>query len=675
MLLCPQCLSLRATAAPCPRDGATPLDYATALVGRRFGAWLLRAKVSEGGMAIVYAAEHEQLGRLAAIKVLRPELSLREPLVARFLQEARAVSMIGHKNIVAVYDFGRAPGDTSYIVMEYLQGRTLRALLEGGAPLALEGVAAIVEQVGQALAAAHDKGFVHCDVKPENIVVDESGGRPTVKLLDFGIATLLSADPSGAGEGTALGTAPYMAPEQLVQGAVDARTDVYALGVLSYELLTGRLPFPGTNPASVRRLQAKRAPAPSSRHGRRLEAARAAAVDTAVLRALAIDPDQRYAGVRPFLAALQHALTAPTTGLGKHEPVPVGRAAPRPWLAAGGLALLVALAIALLGPRWLRRPPTPAIAIDPSPRTASSRAKPPPPREPVVSAPAPLTLVREALRRGDATTRAQLLTWIGQLNRRALAPAVSAATTDIDPRVRRSAALALAALRPIPPGTHETLHRLLSAAQGQATQAWLRLDTATALARLGDSAGMAQLERELPSANLWLQVALLEALAHAGQRTGLALARHLRDATPATRAARLGALARLARTSRGRWARQQLLRALQTGAWEERLLAAQALAPLLPGRAQAALRQTLRDGPADVQQRAALQLARDFADVSASPLLRAALQHPTREDDAIAVALALGRLADPEARAALRAVLARPLPQLRLAAAVALIEP
>lgn len=673
MLLCPDCLSLRATAEPCPRDGATPLDYATALVGRRLGPWLLRAKVSEGGMAIVYAAEHEQLGRLAAIKVLRPELSLREPLVARFLQEARAVSLIGHKNIVTVYDFGRAPGDTSYIVMEYLHGATLRELIDGRRALPLERLAAIVEQVGQALAAAHDKGFVHCDVKPENIVVDDSGARPAVKLLDFGIATLLSADASDLGAPTAVGTAPYMAPEQLAQGPVDARTDVYALGVLTYELLTGRHPFPGADAAGVRRLQTKRPPTPPSRGRTDLSSAVATGVDAVVLRALALAPEQRYAGARPFLAALQHALgsaAASAAGGGVGAPRALAR---KGWLAIGAAALLLALVAGLLGPARRRPRQGPGGAATATTRRAT--ATPTPQRRPPgLAAPAPQTLVLAALSRGDAATRAQVLVWIGQLNRISLAKAVLAGTSDVEARVRRSAALALATLRPTPAGSHEALHRMLAAAQGQAEQAWLRLDAATALARLGDPLGVQQLERELLYANPWLRVAILEALAHLRHRGGLALAQHLRDATPVTRAARLGALARLERTILGRRARLELLRALQAGAWEERLLAAQALASIAPGRARAALRQALRDGPSDVQLRAALQLARDFADLSASPLLQAALQQPAREDDAIAVALALGRLADPRAHQTLQAALARPLPLLRLAAAVALLD-
>ncbi|MBK8481586.1 MAG: protein kinase [Proteobacteria bacterium] len=676
MLLCPQCLALRTTAAPCPRDGATPQDYATALVGQRLGPWRLRAKVGEGGMALVYAAEHEELGRLAAIKVLRPELSLRESLVARFLQEARAVSLIGHQNIVTVYDFGRAPGDTSYIVMEYLRGATLRELLERGGVLPLERIVAIVEQVGQALAAAHDKGFVHCDVKPENIVVDDSAARPAVKLLDFGIATLLSADARTAETATAVGTAPYMAPEQLRQGAVDARTDVYALGALTYELLSLQLPFPGPSAKAVRLLQAKRAPAPPCARRGELNVATATALDTAVLRALALAPEQRFAGVLPFLNALEGARTsAGAASSAPFAPAGPARASSPRWRAALAAGVLLALVAGLSAARWwglgsARRSPTRPLRAP-----ASSPPRAPGPRTPTIATPAPLDLVLAALRAGDAATRAQVLGWLGELNRTVCAAAVREATTDAEPRVRRSAALALAALRPTPPEAQETLQRLLATAQGQPDQAWLRLDAATALAQLGSQLGVLQLERELQTANPWLRIAILEALARAGQRSGLALARQLRETTPATRATRLGALLRLERTSRGRWAKQQLLRALQSGAWEERLLAAQALAPIVPGRSQAALRQALRSGPSEVQLRAAVQLARDFGDARAGPLLRAALQLPAREDDAVAVALALGRLAGPQDREALRAALARPLPLLRLAAAVALLEP
>ncbi|MBK6845994.1 MAG: protein kinase [Proteobacteria bacterium] len=475
-------------------------------------------------------------------------------------------------------------------MMEYLHGATLRELIDGRRALPLERLAAIVEQVGQALAAAHDKGFVHCDVKPENIVVDDSGARPAVKLLDFGIATLLSADASDLGAPTAVGTAP-MALEQLAQGPVDARTDVYALGVLTYELLTGRHPFPGADAAGVRRLQTKRAPAPPSRERTDLSSAVATGVDAVVLHALALAPEQRYAGARPFLAALQHALgsaAASAAGGGVGAPRALAR---KGWLAVGAAALLLALVAGLLGPASRR--PRPDRSAPPTARAAS--AKPTSQRRPPgLAAPAPQTLVLAALSRGDAATRAQVLVWIGQLNRISLAKAVLAGTSDVEARVRRSAALALATLRPTPAGSHEALHRMLAAAQGQAEQAWLRLDAATALARLGDPLGVQQLERELLYANPWLRVAILEALAHLRHRGGLALAQHLRDATPVTRAARLGALARLERTTLGRRARLELLRALQAGAWEERLLAAQALASIAPGRARAALRQAPR---------------------------------------------------------------------------------
>ncbi|MBK6849491.1 MAG: hypothetical protein IPG96_18855 [Proteobacteria bacterium] len=267
-----------------------------------------------------------------------------------------------------------------------------------------------------------------------------------------------------------------------------------------------------------------------------------------------------------------------------------------------------------------------------------------------------------------------MLGWIGQLNRISLAKAVLAGTSDVEARVRRSAALALATLRPTPAGSHEALHRMLAAAQGQAEQAWLRLDAATALARLGIRSGCnsssASCSMPIPGCG-WRS-------SRRWRTCATAAAWHWRSICAMRRPSRapraLGALARLERTTLGRRARLELLRALQAGAWEERLLAAQALASIAPGRARAALRQALRDGPSDVQLRAALQLARDFADLSASPLLQAALQQPAREDDAIAVALALGRLADPRARQALQAALARPLPLLRLAAAVALLD-
>jgi eukaryotic-like serine/threonine-protein kinase len=234
------------TIATRPPAGAP--GQADPLIGQELCGYTIRRKLAEGGMGVVYEGEHRLIGRLGAIKVLRLELCRSEQVVERFYQEARAVNSIRHENIVDIYDFGREPSGRVFFVMEYLEGEPLSARLRRGA-FAWPEAFPILDQILRALKAAHDKGFVHRDLKPDNIWLRYVDGRVQVKLLDFGIAKLVGGEhPSEAltQVGSMIGTPHYMSPEQINSARdIDHRADVYALGVIIYEMFAGAPPFVG----------------------------------------------------------------------------------------------------------------------------------------------------------------------------------------------------------------------------------------------------------------------------------------------------------------------------------------------------------------------------------------------------------------------------------------------
>ncbi|NMC71955.1 MAG: serine/threonine protein kinase, partial [Myxococcales bacterium] len=208
-------------------------------------------QIGQGGMGAVYEAEHLVIGRRVAIKALHPEFAHRSELVARFHREAQAASRIGHLNIVEVFDFGTDDRGAPFLVMEYLEGRSLAGALQSDGTFPVERSADVVGQTLGALDAAHAKGIIHRDLKPENIFLTDHGGRADfVKLLDFGISKFQTpaGEPKLTTTGVTLGTPYYMAPEQAAgDGELDHRVDVYAMGAVLYEALAGRPPYEGTN--------------------------------------------------------------------------------------------------------------------------------------------------------------------------------------------------------------------------------------------------------------------------------------------------------------------------------------------------------------------------------------------------------------------------------------------
>jgi serine/threonine protein kinase len=281
-----------------------PVKHGDILLGK----YRVERVVGHGGMGFVIAARHVELDELFALKVLRPEAAARPDAVERFLREARATVKLKGEHVVRVQDVGRLPSGAPYILMEYLEGTDLRALLHQKGPMSAKEASSYVLQACQTLREAHALGIVHRDVKPANLFLTRrSDGSPCIKVLDFGISKL----PPGAAESltgtTDVGGSPvYMSPEQMRSiKNVDHRTDVWSMGVVLYELLVGITPFHAQSVAGVAGRVLKDEPeAPS-----RLRPGIPSAIDGVVLRCLAKKPEDRYQSIEDFTAALQAALS------------------------------------------------------------------------------------------------------------------------------------------------------------------------------------------------------------------------------------------------------------------------------------------------------------------------------------------------------------------------------
>jgi len=270
------------------------------------GRYRITGRLRAGGVAELYEATHVQIGQRFAVKVLKPEFLGHAELAERFLTEARAASAVGHPGIVQVLDFGHLRTGEPYLVMELLQGEDLKQLLERKKRLTEPEAITIALHVLDALGAAHKAGVLHRDLKPENVVlVRGPEGRPWAKLIDFGIARVTSRDPAArrlTRHGTVMGTPAFMAPEQ-ARGSVhvDARADLYSVGVMLFEMLTGELPFRGASPTEVMvRLLQDDFPRP-----RQVCPEVSPEMEQVILRATAKKPENRYASAAEFVAALR----------------------------------------------------------------------------------------------------------------------------------------------------------------------------------------------------------------------------------------------------------------------------------------------------------------------------------------------------------------------------------
>jgi serine/threonine-protein kinase len=274
-------------------------------VGQTVGNYRITAKLGEGGMGMVFRAEHPVIARRAALKAIHPEFALRPEVISRFVNEAKVISRIGHEHIVEVTDFGRTPEGDFYFIMEHLSGEALSQAIERGGAMPPQRAVAIAAQIADALGASHVHGVVHRDLKPENVfLIDRGGSRDFVKVLDFGLAKLTSGDAATAREtrsGMIMGTPYYMAPEQCEgRSEIDGRADVYALGVILFEMLTGSVPFSGESSGEILvKHVTMRPPA-----ARALVPGLPEALDGILDQALAKDPVERFPSMEAFRRAL-----------------------------------------------------------------------------------------------------------------------------------------------------------------------------------------------------------------------------------------------------------------------------------------------------------------------------------------------------------------------------------
>jgi serine/threonine-protein kinase len=272
--------------------------------GTKVGEYVIERKLGEGGMGSVYAGVQPLIGKQVAIKVVAAMWARNEQVTKRFLEEARAVNQIRHPHIIDIFSFGVLPDGRPYFVMEFLQGESLEDGLEKGHVIGRE-VVLLMRQLCEALGAAHAAGFVHRDLKPENLWIARLPNQePSLKILDFGIAKNLSMPNAKVTvDGQILGTAQYMAPEQAMANTVDGRTDVYALGVILYRILTGSLPFDGESAYAVVTKHVTEPPVPLSRL-RPIQPA----LEAVVLDCLAKNPAQRPASMGDLWARLEPEL-------------------------------------------------------------------------------------------------------------------------------------------------------------------------------------------------------------------------------------------------------------------------------------------------------------------------------------------------------------------------------
>jgi serine/threonine-protein kinase len=307
---CPRCGQVFAADGRfCPFDAApllrtedwTPSDDTLlgAVIDRRYE---VEALIGQGGVGSVYRARHRELGRPFAIKVLRCELGSDSELRERFLREAETASRVVHPGIVRISDWGYLPDGRPFYVMELLEGSSLRAVLARHGPLPPARAADIARRIAEALAAAHRAGIVHRDLKPDNVQLAPDG---SVKLVDFGVAIAVDSSAQQGRSRVAFGTPHYMSPEQAAGDPVDGRADLYALGVVLYEMLTGRVPFDAPTHAEVLGQQRSAAPVPPSRAPG--VTAPLGELEAVVLRCLAKHPDERFRSLGELLSALEAA--------------------------------------------------------------------------------------------------------------------------------------------------------------------------------------------------------------------------------------------------------------------------------------------------------------------------------------------------------------------------------
>src|SRR5437660_3983574 len=313
------------------------------MIGAKLGNYRILEKIGAGGQGTVYKATDTKLGRAIVIKVLPPELTLKEANLKRFEREARLASALDHPNICTIFDLNEIEG-VHFIAMQYVEGKNVRELVSGR-PLDLRSALSIAIQVADALAAAHSRGIIHRDIKAGNVMVTPAG---QVKILDFGLAKLLDHEGGGIHQtdltevGIPYGTATYAAPEQARGESVDARADIFSTGVLLYEMLTGTWPFQGKTSVDVRHsvLHDEAKPLDEARPG-----GAPPQLQTILDRALAKDPRQRYQKVGELRDDLRTVLREVEAGGPQGFAEPITPVAPRYLSGTGRMGRAL---------RWLR---------------------------------------------------------------------------------------------------------------------------------------------------------------------------------------------------------------------------------------------------------------------------------------------------------------------------------
>jgi serine/threonine protein kinase/ketosteroid isomerase-like protein len=308
MRLCYDCGSpFPASSDECPRCGSQIKELADPLIGAVFtDKYEIEAKLGAGGMCDVYRARHIHIGKEVAVKMLRPELAADPKVVERFEREARAASLVRHPNAINIMDYGIAAGNTPFLVMELVDGATVRELLKRYGAMTVERVTGIVNQACAALEAAHSVGVIHRDIKPENIIITEYDGRDWVEVVDFGIAKIqedVSRRAALTGANLIIGTPRYMSPEQAEEQPVDARSDIYSLGIVVYEMLAGTPPFAGGSATRLLIAHAVEPPPPLA--GQRPDIP--LEVAAVVMRALDKNPERRQQSALEFAREFERA--------------------------------------------------------------------------------------------------------------------------------------------------------------------------------------------------------------------------------------------------------------------------------------------------------------------------------------------------------------------------------
>jgi serine/threonine-protein kinase len=342
-------------------------------VGTTFdGRYKIESVLGEGGMGVVYLARHKVIDKKVAVKVLRADMAREKEITDRFLQEAKAASSIGNPHIIDISDFGHLPDGSTYFVMEWLDGTPLSKALEEVKPLPVMRLCHVARQIAEALASAHQRSIVHRDLKPDNIFLIKRGSEPDfVKILDFGIAKVSTGTSKLTRAGSVFGTPHYMSPEQAAGAPVDSRTDIYALGVILYEMASGRVPFDADNFMGILTQHMYKAPVPI----RALVPAQDVppGLEAIILKALSKKPEQRYQTMEdlaqdldklargaipdavPDMISRSGGFNVPAdffTERGMPAPVPAtpaGHSARKPWGVYAGVAGVTAAVMIVVG--------------------------------------------------------------------------------------------------------------------------------------------------------------------------------------------------------------------------------------------------------------------------------------------------------------------------------------